>query len=181
MQTDIHFWSYLAQFFLVSEMFQTKVVQKIKTHILCSVTFSRKSCHLWDKAEKNVVERGRPQMAIWRFAWWIPKATEHTLRICNIYCYSTTTMVARTCLIVTSTDSIILSISQIQTTVLSSGPTYDMTSYRAPQTIKTLSRSANCKVCKPLMFQAVDNSSQHPLQSPLSSATWIQTMTSQTI
>jgi len=30
-------------------MFQTKVVEEIKTHILCSVTFFfRKSCRLWD-------------------------------------------------------------------------------------------------------------------------------------
>jgi hypothetical protein len=28
------------------------VVEKIKTHILCSVTFSRKSCHLSDNVEK---------------------------------------------------------------------------------------------------------------------------------
>jgi len=33
-------------------MFHTKVVQKIKTHILCSVTFSRKSCRLWDNVGK---------------------------------------------------------------------------------------------------------------------------------
>jgi len=32
MKTDVHFWSYLAQFFLEWEMFQTKVVEKIKTH-----------------------------------------------------------------------------------------------------------------------------------------------------
>jgi len=33
-------------------MFQTKVVEKIKTHILCSVTFFRKSCRLWEYVEK---------------------------------------------------------------------------------------------------------------------------------
>jgi len=33
-------------------MFQTKVVEKIKTHILCSITFFRKSCSLWDNVEK---------------------------------------------------------------------------------------------------------------------------------
>jgi hypothetical protein len=33
-------------------MFRTKVVDKIKTHILCSVTFFQKSCHLWDNVEK---------------------------------------------------------------------------------------------------------------------------------
>jgi len=29
-------------------MFQTKVVQTIKTHILSSETVFRNSCHLWD-------------------------------------------------------------------------------------------------------------------------------------
>jgi len=33
-------------------MFQTKVVEKIKSHILCSVIFLRKSCCLWDNVEK---------------------------------------------------------------------------------------------------------------------------------
>jgi len=33
-------------------MHQTKVVVKIKTHILCSVTFFRQSCCLWDNVEK---------------------------------------------------------------------------------------------------------------------------------
>jgi len=33
-------------------MFQTKVVEKIKPHILCSVTFSVKSCRLWENVEK---------------------------------------------------------------------------------------------------------------------------------
>ena len=46
---NLHFRSYLAQFFLQWEMFQTKVVEKIKTQVLCSVTFSPgKSCTLWD-------------------------------------------------------------------------------------------------------------------------------------
>jgi len=35
--TNIHFWSYLDELYLEREMFQTKVVEKIKTHILCSV------------------------------------------------------------------------------------------------------------------------------------------------
>ena len=51
-KTDIHFWSYLAQFFLKWEMFQTKVAVKIKTHILCSVAFFWKSRRLWDNVEK---------------------------------------------------------------------------------------------------------------------------------
>ena len=40
MKTNIHFLSYLTHLFLEWEMFQTKVVEKIKTqHIMCSVTF----------------------------------------------------------------------------------------------------------------------------------------------
>ena len=65
MKINIHFWSYLAQFFLECEMFQTKIVEKIKTHILCSVTFFQKSCRLWDNVEIIIAERGRPQMTIW--------------------------------------------------------------------------------------------------------------------
>jgi hypothetical protein len=39
MKTDVHLWSHTAQFSLEWEMFQAKVVEKIETHILCSVTF----------------------------------------------------------------------------------------------------------------------------------------------
>jgi len=33
-------------------MFQTKIEEKIKIHILCPVIVFRKSCHLWDNVEK---------------------------------------------------------------------------------------------------------------------------------
>jgi len=33
-------------------MFQTKAVEKIKTHILYSATFLQKSCSLWDNVQK---------------------------------------------------------------------------------------------------------------------------------
>jgi len=39
--TDIHLLSYLAHFFLVRKTLQTKVVEKIKTYILCSINFSK--------------------------------------------------------------------------------------------------------------------------------------------
>jgi hypothetical protein len=77
MKTNIRVWSYLGHFFLEWEMFQTKVVEKIKTHILCSVTFffveNLAVCAImW----KHIVERGRPGMTIWRMriACWILKA-----------------------------------------------------------------------------------------------------------
>jgi hypothetical protein len=45
MKTYVHFVPYLAQFFLEWEMFQTKVVEKIETYILCSVTSSFLKIH----------------------------------------------------------------------------------------------------------------------------------------
>jgi hypothetical protein len=54
MKMNIHFWSYFAQFFLEWNMFQTKIVEKIETHILCHVPFFLKSFRLWD----NVGKRG---------------------------------------------------------------------------------------------------------------------------
>jgi hypothetical protein len=44
MKTNIrvHYLSYLAHFFLEWETFQTDAVEKLKTHILCSVTVFRK-------------------------------------------------------------------------------------------------------------------------------------------
>jgi hypothetical protein len=52
MKTFSHIWQGLAEF-LEWEMFQIKVVDKIKTHTVWTVTFFfRKSCHLWDNVEK---------------------------------------------------------------------------------------------------------------------------------
>jgi len=47
-------------------MFQTNFEEEIKTHVLCSVTIFRNSYHLWDNVKKNIVERDKPQMTIWR-------------------------------------------------------------------------------------------------------------------
>ena len=78
MKTNIHFWSYPAQFVLEWEMFRTKIVEKIKTHILCSTfllfCFNRVAYEIkW----KNIVEPDRPHMTIWRLciACCILKAT----------------------------------------------------------------------------------------------------------
>ena len=67
--------------------------------LFCWVTFfsHRKLYHLWDNVEKY----GRDGQATddsvirrMRVACWITK-TADTLRICNMYCFSTTRMVAR--------------------------------------------------------------------------------------
>jgi hypothetical protein len=68
-------------------MFQTKVVEKIKTHILCSVTFFQKSCLLWDNVEKLVRVGQATDYSVlrrMRYACWVTKATD-TLRICHNY------------------------------------------------------------------------------------------------
>jgi len=54
MKTNRHFLSHLVQFVSEWEVFRTKVVQKIKTHILYSMTFSfsRNSFCLWDTVAK---------------------------------------------------------------------------------------------------------------------------------
>ena len=77
MKTDIYLW-YLRQF-LDEEIFQTEVIEKIKTHILCSISFfPPKVWRLWDNVEKY----GRTRQAtddniVWgtRIACWILKAT----------------------------------------------------------------------------------------------------------
>ena len=59
-------------------MFQIKVVQKIETRIfLLNKFFFPENRAVCEVRWKNVVERGRPQMTIWRMriACWIPKAT----------------------------------------------------------------------------------------------------------
>ena len=103
MQTNIHFLSHLAHFFLEWEMFQTIVVEKIRTHILCSVTF-----FLLSKIVPFVIECGKilqsgsGNVIIWRMriVCCIPQA-KNILRLCNTNTFSTATMVARTLLIVT--------------------------------------------------------------------------------
>jgi hypothetical protein len=53
-------------------MFQTKVVDKIKTHILCSVTSFRKSYRLWDNVEKYGTARQATDDNTYNTAWQGP-------------------------------------------------------------------------------------------------------------
>jgi hypothetical protein len=48
MNTKLHFLSYLAQFFLEWQMFQTKVVEKIKTHVFMFSNFFSESCAVYE-------------------------------------------------------------------------------------------------------------------------------------
>ena len=89
MKTYVHLWQYLAEYFLEWEMFQTKVVEKTKTHILCPVTFPRKSYRLWDNVVK--ISHSRAQATddniIWRMriACWITTARDTNSEYVIIY------------------------------------------------------------------------------------------------
>ena len=118
---DSHLWQYLTKFSLKWEMFYTKVVEKIKTHILYSINFFRKSCNLWDNVEKYGGPRGATNdvtilhMFLER---WISKATQThahmrmdiptcpgihmyartgtcTRQVCNTYCFSTAATICK--------------------------------------------------------------------------------------
>ena len=74
-------------------MFHTELVEKIRTHMSCSVTFSWRFCSLWD----NVERYGRTREAsddsiVWCicFACWITKATDSHSEyvILLLYCNS---------------------------------------------------------------------------------------------
>jgi hypothetical protein len=75
-------------------MFQTKVLETIKTHILYSIFFFENRA-VYKIMWENIVELGRTQMTIWcmRTACWIPKsANTHW----DYVIVSTTTTVTRT-------------------------------------------------------------------------------------
>ena len=83
-------------------MFRIKVVEKIKTHILCSVTFFENR-DVYEIIWKIFVQSGSLQMTIWRMriARCISKATNtHTGFV--THSFSTTTMFAQTRINITS-------------------------------------------------------------------------------
>jgi hypothetical protein len=122
MKTFSHLWQYIVEFFLEWEIFQIKVVEKIKIHILCSTTFSENRA-FYEIMSKNMVEPWTPQMAKWRLrspcththththphtpphthTHTHPSTHTHTIYIYiyNIYYFSTTTMVSWTGLSIT--------------------------------------------------------------------------------
>jgi hypothetical protein len=59
-------------------MFQTNFVEKIKTHILCSVTFFFENRAVYEKTWKNIVQRGSLHVTklSTRIASWTPKAID---------------------------------------------------------------------------------------------------------
>ena len=73
-------------------MFQTKVVAKIKTHILSYILFFFFKIVPFMIMWKSNVEPDKPQVTIWRIAGYLRLQT-HTQNS-NTYCFYTATMVA---------------------------------------------------------------------------------------
>jgi len=94
----LHFRSYLAEFFLEREIFRAKVLDKIKTHIVGWITFSRKSCCLWDDVgnySSHTGHRWKYNMA--HVFFMLDKYDyRHTFIIFYSYCFPTSTVVKRT-------------------------------------------------------------------------------------
>jgi len=81
-------------------MFQTKVVEQIKTHVLYLINlFFRKLYRLWGNVEKYC-RSGQASDYNMAHAQCIP-VYKNTLRICSTYCFSTASLIARTPLHVT--------------------------------------------------------------------------------
>ena len=59
MKIDIHFLSYLAQFFLEREMLQAKILEKIKTYSIFNnlIFFPKIVLFIWDNVEKYSRDR----------------------------------------------------------------------------------------------------------------------------
>jgi len=93
MKTNIHFWSYLAHFFLEwRNVSDTHFRENHNTHFISNNFFSRKLC-LYEIMWENIAE-DRPQTTIWRIgiACWIQT---NTIEICNNYYFSTATIFNR--------------------------------------------------------------------------------------
>jgi len=63
MKAYVHLCQYIAEFFIEGEIFQTKFVEKVSTHILCSITFPE-NLAVYEIKQKDVVQSDRPQMTL---------------------------------------------------------------------------------------------------------------------
>jgi len=74
MKTNLHFWSYLAHFFLEWENVADKSCgENENAHFVFNNLLSKNRA-VYEIMSNNIVERGRPQMTVWRMACWMLKA-----------------------------------------------------------------------------------------------------------
>jgi hypothetical protein len=84
-------------------LLRIKNISDKRYRLLCSIFFFLENHVVYEIMWKNVVERGKPQMRLWRMriACWIPKATNTHSGCIILIAFPTATMVARTHLNVT--------------------------------------------------------------------------------
>jgi len=104
MKPYTHLW-YFFHFLLEWEIFQAKVVQKIKIHILCSICFFFENRAVYEIMLQNRVEPDATDNILrpMRIAYCITEGYRYTIRICNAYCFSTAIIITWTRLIITFT------------------------------------------------------------------------------
>ena len=66
MKTNERRLSYLDQFFVEREMLRKNVVEKFRTHILCSINFFFANHAICDTMLENIVKPGTPRITKWR-------------------------------------------------------------------------------------------------------------------
>ena len=95
MKTNMYFYHSSLNTFRMRNVW-TKVVDKVKTHILCSITFFQKLCHMWDNVEKYFRARQTAYDNMAHAHCMLDTyGYKYMLRICNTNWFSTATVVAR--------------------------------------------------------------------------------------
>ena len=105
MQTDIYTFLIKSRSFLLRmrNVSDESCRENQNTHFVFS-NFFYENRGVYEIMWNNLVERGRPQMTIWRMriACWIPKATNTHTECVTLIAFPTTTTIARKRLNVTS-------------------------------------------------------------------------------
>jgi len=98
MKTNTHFFIISRSVSLRIRNVSDKIGRENENTHFVFMNFFFKSC-VCEIMWKNMIERGRPQMTIWRMR--IACSINKTTNVCNTDCLSTATMVARTRLNIT--------------------------------------------------------------------------------
>ena len=90
MNTSIHFYKHISLTVLKIKVSQTNVVEKFKTHTLCSITFLFENHDVYEVMWNNMVESSRPWKTIWRMtiACRIPKSIDRHSKYAILIAFS---------------------------------------------------------------------------------------------
>jgi hypothetical protein len=88
MKTNIHFY-YVSLLSSWNENVSDKSCRENQNTHFVFTNFFFENCALYEIMWRNIVERGKAQMKIWRMpiTKWIPKATNTQLSLCNTRCF----------------------------------------------------------------------------------------------